>query len=353
MGWLDSHGEGRYNLSTIDMAINSAITGIMTESSTESDRKRRGEGRVATLSLRSELMPLLRKSSSEWSESDNELVAWNEFTITVSAGYGYKFTGEVATADDYTKLIGLGFNPKVDANGAIVKSAGGINQVSDTPLALRMDSSVTLSKAYVVYRSIYPMCTFNRDRGYIYRSTLESSFAFLVGLRIRVNGEWVYTIPTTYDELPVLKANPATRPSLNGSMKTAYNMEEQYGFQIESGTDGIIQAVELLYLPTPVRILSGREYDLSITAIDTLLNKKVQVRSEYATINGNSYECGQELTIYPGYTITDGIVTLGYRNSDMPALLHDEICRMAAAILAASVSNTEKVNLLGGSSDKQ
>lgn len=348
IGWLDATSEGRFKLSSIDMAINNAISTILKNRSVSADASGKGEARVSSLSLRSELMPMLRTSGTEWGL--DQLEEWDSSTIHLQAGYGYKFLSEVSTADDYTKLVAAGFISKLDANGVIVKSVGGINQVVNTEVVIRADKPCELSKVYSIKRSVNPMCVFNSVTGMISRSTLPTSFAYLVAIRLRVSNEWIYTVPTTYDELPILNVNPSTRPSLIGSMKAAYNIESGDGFKIESGKDGIIQAVEVLYLPTPTKVFAGKEYDISMAgSLAALDGKKVIVRSEFAIVSGAVYECGTEFTVYPDTVLTEGIVAYGYRNSDAPNLLHDEICRDAAAMLAISTNNKEKIETLTGS----
>ena len=109
----------------------------------------------------------------------------------------------------------------------------------------------------------------------------------------------------------------------------AYNLEEGLGFKIEAG-DATLEGAELLYLPTPVEVFAGKEYDLSTEVKADLVGKRVIVRSEWAIISGTVYDCGDELTIYNDHTLTEGIVAVGYHHSDIPTVLHHEVAAACA-----------------------
>lgn len=331
--WLNAIGEGRFTPYQVDSAINEAMLELMVELN--------GRGMAdATLALRAQLMPMQRRCCST---SEKEVSATTVgSSLLLEAGYAYRVPGTITSADDYAKLINAGLAPLLDANGNPVVT-NSIPQISDTFTTVGSTSLVTLSAALVVKRSLYPMCKL--EGGYVLRSSLEPRFAYLLSLRIKVGDSWYDTTPTTHDELPVINDNPNTRPNVAVAMPMAYNLEEGIGFKIEAGS-ATVTAAELLYLPLPVPIFSGKEYDLATAAKDDLVGKKVIVRSEWATISGVVYACGDELTIYADHTLTEGIVGVGYVNSDMPTVLHNEVCRRAATLLAVGINENEKIGAL-------
>lgn len=334
--WMKGIGDGRFEPSDVDSAINAAITEIINGRNGEG----KGEGRISSLTLRSELMPMQRRSCSI---SEEEVSATYSGTVLLlEAGYAYRVPGTLTNGDDYAKLINAGLQPRLDANGSPVV-VNAIPQISDKLTTVTVSSYVTLSSAITIKRSLYPMCTLSN--GYVLRSSLEPRFAYLLSLRVKAGGKWYDTTPTTHSELPVLKDNPNTRPDLTSSMPMAYNLEEGLGFKVEAG-GATLEGAELLYLPTPVEVFAGKEYDLSTVVKADLVGKRVIVRSEWAIISGTVYDCGDELTIYNDHTLTEGIVAVGYRHSDIPTVLHHEVCRAAAVMLAVGINDNEKIGAM-------
>lgn len=343
LSYLDSVADARHQNSSIDNAINTAILALTKPTMGNGA----GDGKFPTLSVRSEVSPLLMVSSTV--VEAYLPVVLDGTTLSVNKGYTYKIESDIENDDDYVKLIALGFKTKLGLDGSII-TISNVRQISGEPVIIKTTTKVQLSKAYTVKVSKNP--TFELNGKLITRSSIEDRYGYYVGIRLTVAGSSnpVYCIPSNIDSIGVLLANPHTRPSLVGNSKLAYSIESEQGWTIESGVDGIISKVEFFYVSIPDKIFCGKEYDLQGDGVlAQLLNKKVIVRTEYAMISGEIYECGTEFTVSANMDLEEGIVSYGYRNSNLPDVLLDEVCREAAKQLSISTSNKEKQDAIANS----
>lgn len=344
--WMDATGEGRFQNAQVDMAINIAISNIIKERASKSDNEKSADGMFASRSLRSELMPLLVKATT-LVQDNATAVPFTGTVVAFTLGYAYSFSDTVTQSGDYLLLIAAGFKPKL-LDGNIVQVAG-VNQIDPSFTVMLRSSSATLSKVYTMLKSRNRSITTSTDKRFLFRESFDIALAYIIGVRIKVAEEWIDGEPATHDQLPAIKNNPFRRPCLSSTTKQFYYIEEGAGVLIEAGKDGVVQEVEMLYLPTPSKIFSGIEYDLSQSGTSAiLLNQKAIVRSEFAIIDSITYLCGDEV-VMPAYTAGVGMVAVHYVNSEIPSLLHDEICRSAASVLAVSTNNKDKTGALQAS----
>lgn len=336
--WLNATLDERFLPQDIDSAINEAVAEVIKD---RMDSRLGGEI-AGSLVLRSELMPLTRTCSAK--PRAMERVSYDK-TLALAAGYGYQVKNDLTDPISYAKLFNAGFPSRKDSNGNPVV-INGVPQVSNEVVRIPMKTYVSV-EGLEIYKTVSPLCQLNGMR--VERTSLEEQFLYLVNLRIQLNNVWYDTIPVKHEELPVVQANPNTRPSISNPMPLCYNVEDGDGFTIEAGV-GHVDDVELTYIRLPDPIFSGKEYDLSTVPKEQLVNKRVIVRSNEAVISNSVYRVGDELVIYGDHTLQEGIVAEGYRNNQLPQILYGEVCKRAAMLLCVSENNELKIGALAGAS---
>jgi hypothetical protein len=78
------------------------------------------------------------------------------------------------------------------------------------------------------------------------------------------------------------------------------------------------------------------------------------IAMETTVYNGTTYSPGQQFTIVTGVlTITSGLVSFAFINSEFPPAIQDEICVKAAALLSQGVQDYQKQVVLENDANKQ
>lgn len=146
----------------------------------------------------------------------------------------------------------------------------------------------------------------------------------------------------TYGEQGIFKRNPFKKPKLEKS----YFDERNGNWKIFIPDNSTLTSYSLDYLKRPVRVSIGNEGD-KITAGGTLvLNAKYYVYDE-CIVGGITYYDGV-MFVANGTTLTSGTVIPfnNVVNCEFPIELHDEINRLAAAIMMNSLDNYLKETML-------
>jgi len=126
-----------------------------------------------------------------------------------------------------------------------------------------------------------------------------------------------------------------TESSLGGDAQWEVYMSLPSGVTFE---DLIVE-----YLKDPTTVNYGVEYD----SAKTFANGTKLIAVEETVYAGATYVIGERITIAnPNYSITSGLVVANFVETELPASLHEEICRRAASSLLISVGESEKAKAI-------
>jgi hypothetical protein len=154
---------------------------------------------------------------------------------------------------------------------------------------------------------------------------------------------WYNCYPLTYDRKNIINHNPFRTPRVKPSPKIYY-IERTEGYDIvDNGLLIGIDDVEMSVLKEPTYVQWGTEYSTpDIFSIGDVLYCLTDV-----VYNGNNYYIGDPITIVAGaLQITSGEVLGNYTDTDLPAMLHEEIARRAAVNVLNTANQYEKARSL-------
>lgn len=201
--------------------------------------------------------------------------------------------------------------------------------------------------------------TVSASGGILPSASFPADYMLLLSLKANISGQWINTIPVTYDELNVLEMNPYTNPSISPPERI-YRIEDQLGLRVIFGDIGDLISGEMNYIAKPVTVSIGTEVSPPSGAVTSISGAGVVIIAYVnSSLNWITPDGGASFTLKAGesYTIgtnsetsvslTSGIVFKNPTNTDLPELLHEEICRKAAKILSGNVENYDRDVALG------
>ena len=169
-----------------------------------------------------------------------------------------------------------------------------------------------------------------------------TDFYYLLLMQNTVNGVKAACKPLTYNEKGVLLRNPFKRPV---SDETYYN-ENNSSWRISLPVGAAFTLCELDYIKKPAVVSIGNENN-KIEDTGTLVIGSSYTVYDEAEHNGNTYYEGSSfVAANPVLTSGTVILTSLITDSDMPEYLHEEITRLAAAIMEGTVENYNKKQVL-------
>lgn len=176
------------------------------------------------------------------------------------------------------------------------------------------------------------------------------TYWLLASMKVNISGKEINTIPLTYDELNVIEVNPFSRPSIDYPERV-YRIEAYDGVTVDFGPIGNLNSASIYFIKEPVTVELGTVLEAGVIENSTMIICYMDGQIDYKDENGNVTEShflkeGEELTIYTpgGYAeIVSGIYVKDYVNSDLPTMLHEEICKEAAKVLSGTVENYDRV----------
>ncbi|MFA5036924.1 MAG: hypothetical protein WC479_07085 [Candidatus Izemoplasmatales bacterium] len=180
------------------------------------------------------------------------------------------------------------------------------------------------------------------------KTLFPADYRHIVSTSIRVDGKDYWAVPTTYDELRTLEVDPFSQPTIEIPAQVYYT-EQDLGLVVHWGTEGVLQSGYFYYIKHPAQVNYGTEYD----STHTFVVGNIVIAIEITVYNGVTYQIGQEITIVAGFlTITSGTVVIGYTNTDLPLLLHEEIALSAAQLGINITENYNKGTILERQNEK-
>ena len=183
--------------------------------------------------------------------------------------------------------------------------------------------------------------------GIIQKSSFPTDYMLLLSMRANISGQWINTIPVTYDEYNMLELNPYTYPSLDYPERI-YRIERAEGIEVIYGPQGTLISGDIFYLAKPATVNIGTqlstvgnyllrsEHPSVIAYIDSVIQTLNPMR--LVTLKkGEEYIIGTYSEDRIG--LLSGVLYYDYVNCDLPEMLHDEVCRKTADILSGNVEN--------------
>jgi hypothetical protein len=158
-------------------------------------------------------------------------------------------------------------------------------------------------------------------------------------LQCTIDGVTKYSRPTNYNESGPLLENPWKKPS---NTKT-YFEQNVSGFNILRGATGTFTAGLLDYIKIPDTVSIGNDSNKINPGASVLVPGQVYVAYEDAVHAGATYVVGTVFTASV-VSLTSGIVILNsvVVNCNLPVKLHEEVNRLASAIMNGTIEDLSK-----------
>jgi len=176
-----------------------------------------------------------------------------------------------------------------------------------------------------------------------------TDYRYLLTMRIEDDAGIFYPVfPLQTNMKTVYKRNPFRR-TRNSPISKFYYTESALGGQakweiyMNLPSGATFEDLLIEYLKDPTTVNYGVEYDSS----KTFANGTKLIAVEQTVYAGTTYVIGERITIAnPNYSITSGLVVANFVETELPASLHEEICRRAASSLLISVGESEKAKAI-------
>ncbi len=176
-----------------------------------------------------------------------------------------------------------------------------------------------------------------------------TDYRYLITMRVEDNAGTYYPVfPLPSNMKTVYKRNPFKRVR-NTPIPKFYYTESSFGgdaqweiyMNLPSGVT--FEDVFIEYLKDPTTVNYGIEY----TSSKVFANGTKVIAVEETVYAGAIYVIGEKINIVtPNFNITSGTVVSNFIESELPASLHEELCRRAASSLLFSVGEFEKAKTI-------
>lgn len=166
-----------------------------------------------------------------------------------------------------------------------------------------------------------------------------AGYNYFLKLECTIDGTTVLARPTSYGESGTLKENPFKTPANDKVFFDQYDA----GFMITRGASGSFTAGLLDYVKHPDTVSIGLESNKISAGGSVLTSGSVYIVYEEAVHAGTTYAVGATFTA-SSTVLTSGLVILYslVTNCNLPVKAHQEICRMASAIMQGSIEDYMK-----------
>lgn len=192
----------------------------------------------------------------------------------------------------------------------------------------------------------------NASGGIIPKTGFPSDYMLLLAMKADISGQWINTIPVTYDEYNMLELNPYTFPSIDYPERI-YRIENSEGLEVMFGEQGQLIRADIFYMAKPAVIDIGTEViigeSVAVAEGSVIAYTDVTMRTGPAITlltlkKGEKYVVGTNSEQF--ITLDSGVLYKSSIDCDLPEMLHDEVCRKAADILSGNVENYNRSQAL-------
>jgi hypothetical protein len=177
-----------------------------------------------------------------------------------------------------------------------------------------------------------------------------TNLRFIVGVRLVIDSNTYTAEALSYNEERDMQRDPYTKPQLTDPYRVFY-IESNTGLTCYYGDSGTFTASKIDYIKVPAKVNVGIRW----TAADlhNFVVGDIIIATEPTVYNGISYDPGELITIVVAtLVITSGEVVIGYTNSDLPEVLHEEVCKIAAGLFEKTVEDYNKGTILEREAEK-
>lgn len=166
-----------------------------------------------------------------------------------------------------------------------------------------------------------------------------ADYNYFLKLQCTIDGVTNYSRPTSYNESGPLLDNPFKKPS---NTKTYFDQNKD-GFFIYRGATGSFTAALLDYIKNPDTVSIGNESNKIGSGPAVLTIGVTYIVYEQAVHAGTTYVEGQTFTasstvLSSGVVIPNSVLV----NCNLPLKIHQEVCRLAAAIMNGTIEDLMK-----------
>lgn len=157
-----------------------------------------------------------------------------------------------------------------------------------------------------------------------------------VALQPIIDGYTVYTSPTDYNEIGPLLEDSFRKPSNVAPV----HIEDSTGVSIYRDSSGTITSATLTYIKAPAIFTIGTEANLIDAGAGVLTAAASYIATEISVHNSITYPIGTQFTA-ANTNLTSGQVILASLTTtcDLPEKTHNDIAKMAAAVMSGVTSD--------------
>ena len=179
-------------------------------------------------------------------------------------------------------------------------------------------------------------------------ASYPTNLRFIVGVDLLIDAVRYIADPMSYNEKRNVLIDPYKKPQLTEPYRVYY-IESDTGLTCYYGDSGTFTASYIDYIKIPVNVNVGVRYGIAgVFAAGTIL-----IATEPTVYNAVSYDPGELITVVnPVFSITSGEVCVGYVNSDLPEVLHEEICKIAAGLFGKIIEDYQKGAVIENEANK-
>lgn len=166
-----------------------------------------------------------------------------------------------------------------------------------------------------------------------------ADYNYFLKLECVIDGATTLCRPTSYGESGTLPENPFKRPANNKTYFDQYNA----GFLIYRAATGSFTSGKLDYVKNPDTVSIGTDANKIAAGGAVLIIGSTYIVYEEAVHAGTTYSEGATF-VASATSLTSGIVILYslVTNCNLPVKIHQEICRLASAIMNGTVEDYNK-----------
>jgi hypothetical protein len=166
--------------------------------------------------------------------------------------------------------------------------------------------------------------------------TFPANYHSFVALSTIIEGYTNYAKPMTFNNRGPLFLDSFRKPS---NTQVYYN-ENSTGLSVYRGATGTLTSVALTYIKMPAEYSIGVEANLINEGTGVLVSGTSYIAVETSVHNGVTYNPGTQF-ISASTNLTSGqvILTANTTTCDLPEKTHEDIAKMAAAIMSGAISD--------------
>jgi hypothetical protein len=214
------------------------------------------------------------------------------------------------------------------------------------------DELYTLVKqgADMKFTVISPNMTWNVNPNLLTDNTTPTNYMYILGVAVELNlgganRHIAECSPLTFDEYRTIWKNPFKRPK-NSYPYNFFYYQHSDGLSIMRPTGATATKVYMDYIKAPATISHGTLYQANENFTSSGQNVMAPENTQIRNTTTNAVTTIQKnaiVNVASGtYTILEGELFIGYTDTDLPATIHEELCKLAADSLMVDVENYNK-----------